>query len=189
MQGIQQEKYGVSRYFILTVLLSFLGWIFETAYMRIACGRWIDRGFLTLPLCIIYGCSLVGAYLLLGLPSGGGILIPKRFTGATRTFFYLFYAFLLPSLLEYAVGLFFDRKLGLRLWDYSYQTLQIGGYVSLRNSLVWAVGIYFFMRYAFPVFYRWVGGMQSAKADKIAYFLLAVILFDFSCNFVRVFYM
>ena len=189
MEKVKKEQYGVSRYFILTVLLSFLGWIFETAYMRIACGRWIDRGFLTLPFCPIYGCSLVGAYLLLGLPSVGGILIPKRFTGATRTCFYLFYAFLLPSLLEYGVGLFFDRKLGIRLWDYSYQRLQIGGFVSLRNSLFWSVGIYFFMKYAFPVFYRWVGGIQSAKAGKIAYFLLMIILFDFSCNFVRVVYL
>ena len=189
MEKVKKEQYGVSRYFILTVLLSFLGWIFETAYMRIACGRWIDRGFLTLPFCPIYGCSLLATYFLIGTPKKGGTLIPKRLSPGKRTAVYLLFAFIVPSLFELIVGAFFDKNLGIRLWDYSYQRFQIGGFVSLRNSLFWSVGIYFFMKYAFPVFYRWVGGMQSAKADKIAYFLLMIILFDFSCNFVRVVYL
>lgn len=189
MQTIKQEKYGISRYFILTLLLSFLGWCFETVYMWIACRRWIDRGFLTLPLCPIYGCSLVFVYLLIGTPRRVGALIPKHLSQGKQTAIYLLFTFLIPSLLELCVGAFFDKGLGIRLWDYSYQRLQIGGYVSLRNSLFWSVGIYFFMRYAFPVFFGAVKRITPKRANKMAYFLLMITLFDFSCNFVRVFYL
>ena len=56
---------------LMFFLISFLGWCMETIY----CSSWFtnfdDRGFLTLPFCVIYGTPLCLVFLLLGTPKEG----------------------------------------------------------------------------------------------------------------------
>ena len=45
---------------ILFALVSFLGWCGETLYFAVRWNDLTDRGFLSLPLCTIYGCCILG---------------------------------------------------------------------------------------------------------------------------------
>lgn len=74
-QKTKMEKYGLSRYFLLSMFLSFLGWALETVYIRIATEKWGDRGFMTMPFCPIYGCSLILVYFLIGTPPEGSLFL------------------------------------------------------------------------------------------------------------------
>ena len=85
------EKYGLSRYFLLLMFLSFLGWALETVYMRIATGKWVDRGFMTMPFCPIYGCSVILVYFLIGTPTEGGLFLKKVGKGILRCLLYLLF--------------------------------------------------------------------------------------------------
>ena len=58
-------------YVLLFFLFSFYGWLLETAHFVIRWGKLTDRGFLSLPLCPIYGFSLLAAGLVLGSPRKG----------------------------------------------------------------------------------------------------------------------
>lgn len=179
-RAVKTEKYGLARYFLLTVTLSMLGWAFETVWMRIATGQFIRRGFLSLPFCPIYGCSLLIVYALVGTPKEGGWLLNRITKPKTRYILYVLFTFLIPSVMELLVGVFFYRVFHLRLWDYSYKRLQIGGFVCLRNSLVWSALIFLFMQYAFTPIQKAIGRLPIKLARACVLVLLALLLADFS---------
>ena len=179
-RAVKTEEYGLARYFLLTVLLSLLGWVFETVWMRIATGQFIRRGFLSLPLCPIYGCSLLIVYALVGTPKQGGWLLNRITKSKTRYILYALCTFLIPSVMELLVGVFFYRAFHLRLWDYSYKRLQIGGFVCLRNSFVWSALIFLFMQYAFTPIQKAIGRLPNKASKWLGLLLFALILADFS---------
>ena len=63
-----KEKFSASRYFLLCILLSFIGWVWEVGVMFVQTGKFFNQGFLTLPICPIYGTTLLIVYFLLGTP-------------------------------------------------------------------------------------------------------------------------
>lgn len=183
-----EEKYGLSRYFLLTMLLSLFGWAFETVYMRIATGEWVHRGFMTLPFCPIYGCSLVFVYFLVGTPQEGRFLLRRVRNTPIRYLLYFAIAFIVPSAMELIVGWFFNKTMHLRLWSYAHAPLNIEGYVCLRNSIVWAVLIFLFMRFVFPWGKCLIGFIPKFFARVLAFALLLVVIADTSFNVANVLY-
>ncbi|MBQ8685691.1 MAG: putative ABC transporter permease [Clostridia bacterium] len=174
------EKYGVARYFLLTAVLSFFGWAFETVWLKIATGKFVERGFLSLPFCPIYGCSLLLVYALVGTPKQGGILLRSVTQRRARFWLYLLFAFIVPSVMELLVGVFFKQAMHIRLWDYSNKALNIGGFVCLRNSIIWSGLIFLFMNYLFSPIQRAVGRLPIRLARPCALVLFALLLADFS---------
>lgn len=71
MEDIKERKLRFSYLAILFVLISFLGWCGETVYFVLRWDDFTDRGFLSLPLCTIYGCSILAIYLIIGTPTRG----------------------------------------------------------------------------------------------------------------------
>ena len=186
--GTEEEKYGISRYFLLAVLLSVIGWIFETAYIYLAFRRIYNTGFMTLPLCPIYGCSLLATYLLIGTPDGGGLFLKKIKSKSARYALYLFFAFLIPTVAELLVGVVFDKGFGVQLWSYSAVPMNFKGYICLPVSLVWAGLIFLFMKFVFLRIMRTVGKLPKLLANGWAFILLFILLVDFSLNLARVIY-
>lgn len=136
--------------FLCFFLFSLFGWIYETLLFYILYGNYYDRGYLTLPLCPIYGTTITIMFIILGT-----IDEPSKFTKfisntKTRKKVYLLVAFLLPTLVEYIVGFYFDHYKNIRLWDYSYMPFNINGYVCLYYSIFWAIGIYLITNKIFP---------------------------------------
>lgn len=180
MKEKAKENYGVARYFLLVMALSFIGWVFETVYMLVATGKFSDRGFLSLPFCPIYGCSIIAIYFLIDTPN------KKSGVGKIK---YLLLAFLIPSIAELLVGWIFDKGLNVRLWDYRGKAYNLYGYVCLRNSVAWPVLIYFFMRYMFLPIKNKIEQVPKTYANRLALFLVMLIAIDFSYNLVRVIYL
>ncbi len=184
----EEEKYGISRYFLLAVVLSVIGWAFETAYIYFAFRRVYNTGFMTLPLCPIYGCSLLAAYLFIGTPDGGGLFLRKVKTKSARYASYLFFAFLIPTVAELLVGVVFDKGFGVQLWSYSAMPMNFKGYICFPVSLVWTGLIFLFMKFAFLRIMRTVGKLPKLLANGWAFALLFILLVDFSLNLARIIY-
>ena len=57
---------GTDLYHIINwfFIYSFLGWAWESAYVSVKEHRFVNRGFVTGPLCTIYGCGAVAVRLL-----------------------------------------------------------------------------------------------------------------------------
>ncbi|MBQ8291856.1 MAG: putative ABC transporter permease, partial [Clostridia bacterium] len=148
-------------------------------------GKLYDRGFMTLPFCPIYGLGVMSAYFLLGTPQQGkGIL--KNVEGSYRRMaLYLIFAFLIPTLAEYAVGYVFDKAFSLRLWSYAGRPLNINGYVCIPVSVVWSVALTTVMRFVFLPLKRLVFRISDKLSVILAVTLFVAMAWDTVWNFTK----
>ena len=126
MEDIKERKLRFSYLAILFVLISFLGWCGETVYFVLRWDDFTDRGFLSLPLCTIYGCSILAIYLIIGTPTRGRLkplfIRAKKLTPVLRVpayaglyILYFIAAALIPTVAEFATALFLDKVFGIML--------------------------------------------------------------------------
>ena len=118
----------------LFFLVSFVGWCMEKTWFYFAYGANVDRGFLTLPFCPIYGGSLLAIRLLFGLPVKAGERYPFNLV---RLILYAVGAALVATAAELVTGYLFYRAFHLRLWSYRGYPHEWGGYICLPMSVTW----------------------------------------------------
>lgn len=141
--------YEIAGYFII---YSFIGWCIEVVYHALRFGRVCNRGFLNGPVCPVYGFGVIlvfGAVSLLALlfsDTGNVMSIPLPI---------LYLAgMILTTFTEFMGGFLLDKFFHARWWDYRNQKYNLNGYICLRFSLIWGVGIVLIVRYLHPILIR-----------------------------------
>lgn len=184
----------LSRLFILFSLISIFGWILETVSQSIAYGELVDRGFMTLPFCTIYGGTLVLTYLVFKTPyEGMWQKLLYRSRNASRKaqtwsfvgilFLYAIVVAIAATVSELVTALFFDKVFGVLLWDYSNMPLNLFGYVCLPFSALWGVLITLAMTTAFPWLYIKINSFSNRTTYLLASIFFALIVGDLVFNF------
>ena len=102
----------------------FFGWIFESAYVSLKQGRFVNRGFLRLPLLPLYG---TGAVMMLW------VSLPVK----NNLFLVYISGVIAATILEYVTGYAMERLFKMKYWDYSNQRFNIHGYICLSSSIAW----------------------------------------------------
>lgn len=112
------------QWLLMFYIFSFFGWIFESAYVSLKKGHFVNRGFLRLPMLPLYG---TGAVLLLWvtLPFRDNLLMVYAAGVIAAT------------ALEYVTGWAMERLFKVKYWDYSNQRFQLNGYICLSSSIAW----------------------------------------------------
>ncbi len=128
------QLYALFWYFFL---YAFLGWCAEVAFAACKTGRLVNRGFLNGPVCPIYGFGMLAAVTALGPVRGS---LPALFFGGG----------LLATALELVGGWALMTLFHARWWDYSDKPFNLGGYICLRFSLLWGLGVTAVMRLVHP---------------------------------------
>lgn len=105
-------------------LYCFFGWIFESTYVSLKQKRFVNRGFLRLPMLPLYGSGAV-MMLWVSIPFQDSLILTyiSGVIGATA--------------LEYVTGYVMERLFKVRYWDYSNQPFNIHGYICLSSSIAW----------------------------------------------------
>ena len=182
-----RRKLSVTSLIFFTV--SFLGWGLE----MLSCSSWFtdfsDRGFLTLPFCVIYGAPVCMIFLLLGTPKEGilvsAIRKAKLYGGVKVILRYVLYflvSALLATLFELIFGALFS-SLGVTLWTYRSYSFNYKGYICLWFSLIWGALITFFMALIWPPLYRLFSRIPQRAAEIANVVLWIAVIADFSFNF------
>ncbi len=121
-------------YWINLVLLffayAFLGWCIEVTLKFIQYGRFINRGFLTGPVCPIYGAGAALITLCVGA------LAPVE--DAYGTTFAV--SFVLCGAVEYFTSYFMEKRFHARWWDYSQKPMNLHGRVWIGNLALFGLG-------------------------------------------------
>ena len=103
---------------------SFLGWVLETVSSAIRQKRFVNRGLINGPFCVLYGTAAVIMTVVLGELHG----------------FWLFVGCLiLSTLLEWTAGHLIEKMYHETWWDYSGVRWNLDGYICLSMSLLWGV--------------------------------------------------
>lgn len=174
----------IAKYFLLTMLLSFLGWAFEVGIIFLQTRRFYNTGLLTMPACPIYGVSLITTYFLLGTPQKGRGILKNVTNPLPRCLLYVTLAFLIPTFAELVVGFFFDRFYHAWLWSYHAIPLNFKGYICFPVSVGWAMAIFLFMGLVFERLKALVFKLPKALAIVSALLLASVTVFDFISSMV-----
>lgn len=108
---------------------SFLGWWIEVAFTAVKRRRYVDRGVLNGPLCVVYGVA--------------GCIISAGARDLTESWFFLFLgSALVATVVEWVAGNALERITHTRWWNYDRSRFNLDGYICLEASLVWgALGV------------------------------------------------
>ena len=108
---------------------SFLGWVLEVVFEAAVNLRYVDRGVLNGPLCVIYGVA--------------GTIISVGFVELKESVFFLFlFGALVATVVEWVAGHALETLTHTRWWDYSHLPWNLDGYICLGASALWgALGV------------------------------------------------
>ena len=115
---------------LLFFIYSFAGWCIEVTLKYIQYHRFINRGFLTGPICPIYGtgAALITVAVRLLMP------IEKAY-GTTFAI-----SFLLCGAVEYFTSWYLEKRFHARWWDYSRKPMNLHGRVWAGNLILFGLG-------------------------------------------------
>jgi uncharacterized membrane protein len=180
----ENKRVFVERLYLVFLIFSFAGWVWEVIHVSMLAGELVDRGFLFGPICPIYGLTMVIAYFLIGMPKK-----PKGILKATEGKWYQYplyglAAIALPTLVELVVGYGSELLFNIRLWDYSHYVLDVNGqqiplhfmgYIALPISLIWFVLIFAVMGFFFPALLKLTEKFPP-KATMITAMVLGIVM-------------
>ena len=109
---------------LLFFAASFLGWVLETAAADIKQKKFVNRGLVTGPFCVMYGITTV--LLTVGL-------------GELRGIWLFLFSAIYATLVEWIGGHLIERLFHQRWWDYSGKKGNLDGYICLGASVFWGV--------------------------------------------------
>ncbi|MDF2839039.1 MAG: hypothetical protein K0S60_742 [Evtepia sp.] len=147
----------------LFFIYAFLGWCSEVSYHALITGTFVNRGFLSGPICPIYGIGIVGVVFLLEAVK-------------TNTLLLFFASLILTTFLEFLTGFLLEKLFHARWWDYTGEPFHFGPYICLKFSLIWGFACVFVVKLLHPFILLCIG--------VIPLFLGKVILALFSAALV-----
>lgn len=156
-----------TKYFILFLIISIFGWVYEEIYFLISEHKLTNRGFLYGPYLPVYGSGAVLITLLL-----------KKYKKNTLLFFFL--TMLVTGILEYMVGFVLLEIWGKRLWDYTGVFLNIQGFVCLRSVVLFGIGGLFIIYLAEPL----VSNITNKLTRRASILTLIIIPLIFIIDFI-----
>ena len=115
-------RYSVSELLWIFILISFLGWGLEVTFATIRHKRFVNRGLVNGPLCIIYGIvAVANTVFLQELP------VWWVFAGSM----------ILATVVEWCAGHMLEAVGQGKWWDYSNIKWNLDGYICVPASLLW----------------------------------------------------
>lgn len=122
----------ITLYLLEFLFFSFLGWLLDSGYRSLTEKKWINAGYFKGPCCPIYGWG------------GLALLFVFKYLTFLPLFFLLVIGGISVVAVEYLGGLFAEKVLRLKLWDYSSSKYHLGGHIDLLHSFYWLLLSVFF---------------------------------------------
>lgn len=158
---------------LLFFIYAFAGWCMEVALKYRQYHRFINRGFLTGPICPIYGCGAVLITVVIGN-------LASVESGLVMTFAL---SLIICGAVEYLTSLVLERIFHARWWDYSQKPMNLHGRVWIGNLLLFGLAGVAIIHIANPALYSVLDRMKLRTREVLAIALLAVIATDFVISY------
>jgi uncharacterized membrane protein len=162
----------ITKYFLLFLVCSVIGWLFEEIYFLIAEGNITKRGFLYGPYLPIYGA--------------GAVLITwflKKYKG--NLFMVFIMAMLVSGILEYAIGYLILEIWNKRLWNYTDEFLNLQGFICFKSVFSFGIAGLGLIYIVEPLINNYI--LKLSKKLKILIICFISILFVLDFTFTMIF--
>lgn len=154
--------YSLYQMALMFCFWAFVGWCIEVCYMTIETGEYQNRGFLSMPICPIYGF---------------GVLMIAVFSRpiADKPLLLFVISLVLCTTLELVVGLGMEKLFNTRWWDYSHEKFNYRGYICPKVSILWGLGCVLVIKVVQPLVETVVNHIPF-KAGIIFIAIMAVLI-------------
>lgn len=163
-------------YVLYFFFYSTVGWLVESIYCSCGERKLINRGFLTGPMCPIYGSGAVALSLCLS-PIKRSPIIPEW----AEFVLILFLGMIICDFVEFMTSLIMEKMFHARWWDYSNKPFNIQGRICLQHTTYWGLGTVVFMYIIHPP----VEKLIAVIPTNIAYITLGIILIVFVIDLIN----
>lgn len=152
-------------YILYFFFYSAVGWLMESLACSSAQKRWINRGFLTGPMCPIYGTGAVALAVL---------LTPLR----AHPLLVCILGMVITDVVELITGILMEKLFHTRWWDYSNRKYNFMGHICLRNTFYWGIATLGFMYLVHPFFVLILGKIPPTAIKIIVVIILIIFVID-----------
>jgi uncharacterized membrane protein len=161
---------GIDVYYILNwfYIYSFLGWVWESAYVSVKSKKLVNRGFITGPLCTIYGCGGVLVYLL-ARPFSNNI------------FLLFFVGMAVATVLEYVTAVIMESIFHTSWWNYSEERFNFQGRICAGASIGWGC-FTLVLFYVFQPFVEFLVDLYPRTTGQIGIIVVTIL---YSIDFIN----
>jgi len=160
--------------FLLFISCSFIGWILECMLLLYEEKRFINRGFLTGPVCPLYGA--------------GALAILFLFNKTDMNLVPLFFLIILTcGSLEYITSYLLEIMFKTRWWDYSKEKFNINGRLNLVTLFAFGIMGLIFMYIYLPFFNKAIKLLPSSILVIITLIILLIFIIDLTVSFIAAF--
>lgn len=156
------DYYALASYFII---YSFVGWLVEVIFQAVTKGKIVNRGFLNGPVCPIYGFGMVAVLLFFNHINVGNL------QEASGLFLFVIGA-VFSTVIELFGGWVLDKLFHTKWWDYSKEKFNFHGYICLRFSMIWGIGVVFIMHVIHPLVEKF---SVHLIPEKIGWWIIAAL--------------
>ncbi len=148
----------------------FGGWCFESVFVSLKSGKWVNRGFMRGPFLPLYGSGAT-MMLVVSRPFQENVLLTyiAGVIGATA--------------LEYVTGVVMETLFQVRYWDYSERFMNFQGRICLRSSVVWGFFTILMTRVIHRPIEQFMYSLPSRALNYATVLLTIYIVADFTLSF------
>lgn len=154
------------RYMLLFFFYSAAGWVVESTYCSIGEKRPVNRGFMTGPMCPIYGTGALVMTLFLYNPF------------KDRPILVFLLGMFLCDIVEYVTSVIMETLFHARWWDYTYEFLNIKGRICLKHTLFWGIASVSFVYMIHPKIDVFLRGLSDNSVILISVITLIIFAID-----------
>ncbi len=156
----------ITIYLLEFIFFSIMGGILDLLYNGITSGHWRNTGYFGVPFCPIYG---IGALVLIVLHNTLSFLdfIPLVILGLMGMIG-----------VEYVGGIFMEKVIQVKVWDYSLARFHLSGYIDLLHSFYWLILVALFYGLLLPIprFLEMLGTFIPDDLDLLLTVLFIIVL-------------
>lgn len=178
MQALSNEKvykekllHKINYYFIIFLIASISGYIYEIFFYLFTENTLSNRGFLYGPYLPVYGVGALAMAILL-----------KRFIKNPFLIFSL--SIIITGIIEYVTGYLMFAIWKKTWWDYNGLFMNIQGYVCLRSVLTFAVGALVLFYIIFPLLDKLFKKVNQRVISIVSLTSAIIILADIILTFI-----
>lgn len=148
----------------------FGGWCFESVFVSLKSGKWVNRGFMRGPFLPLYGSGAT-MMLVVSRPFQENVLLTyiAGVIGATA--------------LEYVTGVVMETLFQVRYWDYSERFMNFQGRICLRSSVVWGFFTIMMTKVIHRPIEQLMYSMPGRTLNYMTVLLTIYIVADFTLSF------
>ena len=155
-------SYHVYQLLWIFFVYSLIGWCGEAAMAAVRRHKFVNRGFVSGPLCPVYGAGAAAV----------AVFLPELHD---RLFFLFLGGMIVTTFVEYLTGRLLELIFHRKWWDYSDEKFNLDGYVCLKNSAIWGLCSVLMICFFDPLLCRLID-LIPRLAGNILLWILGVLL-------------